>query len=134
MRYIPDAGALVTSVSGIISLNEWFEHNQRVAAALRANPVRFRAMDLRGLVQTELHSDDIWELARSNRRVMDSFPVNAMLVLAVNDLQYGLCRMWEAFADLDSGLLHIFRTCMDACKWLKDVHNLHDCLFHPHRD
>lgn len=110
MTYNEQAMALVTTVSGSITYQEMLAHNDDVASALRSKEIHIRVMDLRALTAAEIDSDQLEDLAQNNLKVILANPVEAMLVLAPGDLQYGLCRMWEAFARLEDHDLRIFRS------------------------
>lgn len=110
MTYDEQAKALITTISGTITFQEMLSHNEDVASALRSKEIHIRVMDLRGLTAAELDSNQLEDLAQRNLQVILDNPVKDMLVLATGDLQYGLCRMWEAFTRLGDKTFHIFRS------------------------
>jgi hypothetical protein len=52
-----------------------------------------------------------------------------MLVIATNDFHHGLCRMWEAFTDLEENELRIFRSAESADNWLRNAFGIETSLF-----
>ena len=124
MTYDEQAKALITTITDTITFHEMLSHNEDVASALRSSEIHIRIMDLRGLTAAEIDTDQLDALAQSNLQVILDNPVKDLLVLASGDLQYGLCRMWEAFARLGDQELRIFRTKEALNAYLADKYGL----------
>ena len=124
LTYYDHAKTLVSRISGRITFQDMLSHHEAVQVELRARDVRIRLMDLEGLTEADINTDQLEELAHNNLQVIQANPVKDMLVLAPGDLQYGLCRMWEAFASLEKNALHIFRSTEALDAYLKEKYDL----------
>ena len=124
MKFIDDAKMLATVLSGRVTFRDLLAHNGDVQQMLASREVEIRIMDLSGLTDPDISSDQILELAETNRDVIHEHPVKDMLVIASQDVQYGLCRMWEAFGGFESDALKIFRTAQEADEYLNKHHGI----------
>jgi hypothetical protein len=67
----------------------------------------------------EVDASEIRTLAEVDRRLSQLIPRAAVAVVAPNDHDYGMARMWETITDIPGWTRHVFRTLPEAEAWLQ---------------
>ena len=104
--------------TGVATGEEILDAKQAALARRYDGPLRFLLFDLSGAERLDVPTIDVRRVARVDREYAETHPPFAIAVVAPDDLEYGLSRMWQAFVDdtpIDS---LVVRTRAEALGWL----------------
>jgi hypothetical protein len=80
--------------------------------------LRFLLFDLSGSERLDIPTLDVRRVARVDREYAETHPPFAIAVVAPDDLEYGLARMWQAFVDDTPIQSVVARSRPEALIWL----------------
>ena len=115
------AGALIT-MTGIIAeaeLAEAYEpHLNQDREKFRR--YRFSLTDLRGVTELKLSTHAVQDHARRCARAAERNPDAVVAVVAEQDLEFGLARMWQMLAEGTGWQIRVFRSDERARNWIRE--------------
>ena len=112
-QYIVFRATGVVLGAEIIQANEWL-YSEFPHKAL----ARFQLWDFSATTQIIVDIDKISAIAEQDKQAVQSLSQIVGALVAPTDLIYGLSRMWQAFADDEAIISHIFRDSASAEAWM----------------
>ena len=112
-----DTGADVR-FSGVTTGAEIVAAKAEALAHPFGRPLGFLLFDFTGAEQFDVPTADVRRVASEDREYAATHPPFAIAVVAPQDLEYGLSRMWQAFVDDTPIASTVARTRAEALAWL----------------
>jgi hypothetical protein len=119
-EYLDEEGGVITTYWGTVTDDEVIKSGMEKAASIeRVKAYKYILTDLSGVDEYQVSSHGIKGNAKIASRC---FAINDSALLAFvlpSDLEFGMGRMWQAYADQAGRQSRVFRTRREAEKWLK---------------
>ena len=119
MSRMLDAGMIVHTIDGAISLDEALSAFDRATADERFRPSMNVLWDFTNGTILGGATDEIQELSKAFSRRLEHSAFHKAAVAAPQDLAYGIARMYEGFSGEQPVDLNVFRSREEAMSWLR---------------
>ncbi|MBN1515722.1 hypothetical protein JXA32_04040 [Candidatus Sumerlaeota bacterium] len=123
ITYLDEEGGVITEYWGTVTDDDIIESGRKKSSALeRLKSYRYALTDLSRVDQFDLSTRGIQGNVDVTSEV---FKVNRNLIVAFvlpTNVEYGMGRMWQAYADEHGVKSHVCRTREEAEAWIK--HNI----------
>lgn len=108
-------GCVLTTLEGTVTTEELVENSLAMARNDEIGHCRVELVDLTGVVGETVDSAVLREIAGNLKRAVH---IERMAVLASRELDYGLARMFQAYASDGPVDVRVFRDRDEALTWL----------------
>jgi hypothetical protein len=111
---LPKRRLLLVRLEGLVSVDELVEGQRSAQANGELEPSYRQLVDARDVSSFRGRSEEIRRL--SEHTLFE--PGACRAIVAPRNAVYGLARVFEAYADMQSQQVKVFRTLPEACSWL----------------
>ncbi len=121
VTYYIDQGILYTRCAGNATFREVLDHFR----VLEEDPALPNSLDvLLDLTQLDSlpESSQLRSVSSEIGRISDKVRFEALAVVASSDVLYGLCRMFEVYAQPHFRTIQVFRQLQEAAEWIAVQH------------
>lgn len=120
-EYLEKELGVITTYWGVVTDEEIYRSGREKRAQLdKIKTYRYAITDLSRVEKFEITTDGI----RDNAKITsDIFKINQVLLVAMvlpTKVEYGMGRMWQAYADSDGARSQLFKTRDEAERWIKN--------------
>lgn len=94
--------------------------NRELYSGEHKGDLRLQLLDLSAVEELDVTSEETKALARQDVSASATSPGMAIVIIADEDLAFGLSRMWEAFTATGDLRTAVVRTRREAERWIRD--------------
>ncbi|MBN1866607.1 hypothetical protein JW916_04885 [Candidatus Sumerlaeota bacterium] len=117
-----DGGAGVEFASaGVLTGEEVIEANKRIYTHENLARLRYKIVDRTGCTEYRVSPEDVQRIAAQDREAAKTNPNIAVAFVSKTELQFGMSRMWQAYADSAGFASQVFRDRKSADAWLRGL-------------
>jgi hypothetical protein len=109
---------IVAHCEGELTVDDLFRLNQSLYSETDRSIAAYQIVDLTAVTRIVMSTDDIRRIADQDRSAVKSFGRITIAVVADKDLDFGMSRMWEAYAESPGIETGVFRNMSDARDWI----------------
>ncbi|MFP4310220.1 MAG: hypothetical protein ACLFPR_11680 [Desulfococcaceae bacterium] len=114
-EFFPEKGLIISTFSGKVDSADLYCNFEVMPQDPRFHPDMDHLVDFSGVARVEVPTETIRKVAEEYRVFSDQC---RRIIVAPQDLAYGLCRMYEGYRDLPESRFFLFRTLPEAMAWL----------------
>ena len=125
LEYKKTNGGVITTYSGKVTdeeyqqcLNEKFLLGKKRLSPEKVGALRYSISDCSGVTYFDVSIDLIKHVARLSKEVMETNETVLMAVVAPNNHEFGMGRLWRAYMGSQSEKAKIFRIRQEANNWI----------------
>ncbi len=118
INYI-DSEGIELLFTGKLTLKDFLKAYEEIYNEQNLYRQKYQIGEFTGVESIELSSEDISLLARLDIEASKKNPNIIIANIGKSDLEFGLSRMWEMFADECLFEIKVFRNREDAKKWIE---------------
>jgi hypothetical protein len=115
-EFFPDKGLIISTFYGSVDSADLYRNFEEMPLDPRFHPDMDHLVDFSGVARIEVPTETIRKVAEEYRVFSDNC---RRVVVATQDLAYGLCRVYEGYLDLPESRFFLFRTLPEALAWLE---------------
>ena len=119
IKYIDGGEGIELLFSGKLNLDDFLEAYAEIYNDQNLYRQKYQIGEFTGVDSIELSSEDIRILAHIDIDASKKNPNIIIATIGKSDLEFGLSRMWEIFADECLFEIKVFRNKEDAKKWIE---------------
>lgn len=117
-RFEQDGLGVVVEGSGVLAGEELIAMNEYIYAPERLDRLRYQIVDLTRIERSEVTDAQRRHCAEQDRLAAMRNPAMRIVIVCSTDLQFGLARMWEAYASGPLLKSFVCRTVPEARDWI----------------
>ena len=118
-KYVDGGRGLELVGTGVVLGSEVIQANgELIQEKERLRVVRFAIVLFEATAKLELTTEEIREIVDQDRLMAEWAPHMAVAIVARQDIQYGLARMWEAYVERVGWRTAVHRSRGEAEQWL----------------
>jgi hypothetical protein len=118
LNYVNSSAAVCYAGQGAVDGDEILAAARRVESLARSAPIEYLLVDLTGIAEFGMSTDNVRDLAGITRAIATLAPGVRVAIVAPQDHLFGLGRMWGAFMEGSTWNVQICRTPAAAADWL----------------
>lgn len=126
IEYLEAERGVVTTCSGLITAEEFEQCSKekffRNGVALTKEEIlyyRYSLSDLSAVTDSDIPQRALVENAKMTKELLAIHPKGIFAVVAPQDIEFGLGRMWQAYTENQDDRVHIFKSRKAADRWIK---------------
>ncbi len=119
IKYIDDGEGIELRFTGKLTLKDFLEAYQEIYNEQNIYRQRYQIGEFTDVASIDLSIEDIAMIARLDIEASAKNPNIIIANIGKSDLEFGLSRMWETFADDCLFEIEVFRNRKDAIKWIQ---------------
>lgn len=119
---------LITTYSGELNnvefvrcTREKFIHGEEFLSKEYADSFNYSLSDMTDVTRLDIDLDAIKSNAALSEKALELNTEGVMLVVCPTDLEFGLSRLWQTYADAGTDRIKLFRTRQEADQWLEQT-------------
>ncbi|MFA5261003.1 MAG: hypothetical protein WC450_07245 [Candidatus Omnitrophota bacterium] len=113
-------GGLIVNGSGTITGQDIIDFNNALYSGTDPTQIKYQLCDFTKVEKIEVSNDQIQTLAEQDRAGIEKHPHQLIAIVGEKKLVYGLARMWEAYTEPIKSQRGVFKTRMEARRWLNE--------------
>ena len=108
-----------------VCVDDFVKANKYIYSKVDERIARYQIVDLTHTTSLVLSTEDIERIANQDKNAKISIGPLAIAVVAAKDLDYGLSRMWEAYADTSGIQTMVFKDLVTSEEWILRMRDKH---------
>jgi len=118
-RYVADSRGIELLGTGVVQGSEILEANRQIIDEReRLGEVRFALVVFEASASVDVTTTEVRDIAEQDRLMKEWIPRCTVAVVARQDIQFGLARMWESYVSRVGWRTSVFRSRIEAEQWL----------------
>jgi len=118
-------GGIITTYSGVVTDEEFmactkekFHIGEKFLSNKEINSYRYSISDFSAVTDFKVSVDTVKNNASRSKAVMSVNDIGLMAVVAPNDLEFAMGRLWQAYASSQGDRIKIFKSREEADIWV----------------
>lgn len=122
IEYIEDQRGVVTTYWGVVTDEEVIQSGlEKSSHRKKIKTVRYALTDLSRVEKFDVTPAAIQENARISSDMIDEYGEMLVAFVLPTPFEYGMGRIWQAYADYDGSRSQIFKTRSEAEQWINET-------------
>lgn len=128
ITYQESDGGIITTYSGVVTdeefmqcLNEKFLIGERFLSNRKIKSYRYSISDCTDVIDLDISVDSVKNSASRSKAAMAINDTGLMAVVAPNDLEFGMSRLWQAYVGSQDERVKLFKTREEADTWIAET-------------
>ena len=120
INYKDDGKGIEILASGTVHGREIIDAHKEIYSEKNLKRQRYQIIDRTHCTDYDVSTDEVKKIAEIDRSASLINPHIIIAIVAPDDLQYGMSRIWQAYADESGFMTRVFRDRKSADLWLAE--------------
>ena len=119
LEYIDDGRGIYVTLEGKVTLDDFKVGSSEAYSEEHILNQNYQIIDFTSCSSFDLSSSDMLEIAKIDKKASEFNPNIKIAIIAPSDLVFGMCRVYEAYADETGFDIMVLRTRQEAENWIQ---------------
>lgn len=114
----PIRNLVITHAVGTLTDEDILTHKRKLAADSGFRPGMGELSDVRGITDLRVTADGVRAMVEADASQASNLQGYRLAIVAGQDVVFGMARMYELLVERHLPHVNVFRSCLDAARWL----------------